>query len=395
MNSSANAVVVVVGAGYAGVTAANRLRSSLTPEEARRFRIIMINRSAEFVERIRLHEVAAGTRASASRPLPEMLHQDICVIAGDVTRIDPDRKVVDVLTLSGRREERYDALIYAVGSIAAAAIPGAAQFAHLLANPDGALTARDAIAALGRGRKVVVVGGGPTGVEVAAEIAERRPEALVTLLSGGDILAHMPVRARLRIRRTLVRLGVQVQENVWVARILEGGVERADGTRIVSDVTILASSFAVPQLATASGLPVDEIGRLRVDASLRSLDHPDIVGAGDAVQPPPSVAAHLRMSCAMAIPLGGHAADTVLHQLRGTDPRPLSAGFALQCISLGRRKGYIQFVRPDDAPRRLHLAGAPGATVKEAICKMVVSGPQKERAKPGSIKTIAGPKPKA
>ncbi len=390
--SSSPTAVVVVGGGYAGVTAANRLRSSLTSEEAQRVRIIMVNRTPDFVERIRLHEVAAGTRLSAARPLRDMLHEDICVMVGDVAGIDPVRRVVDLVAPNGRRLERYDALVYSVGSVAAAEVPGAKQFAHLLANPDGALTARDAIAAAGERLKVVVVGGGPTGVEAAAEIAERHPEATVTLLSGGDILAFMTDRARRRIRRTLGRLGVVVRENAWVARILEGGIELADGTRIASDVTILASSFAVPTLAGASGLAVDEIGRLRVDESLRSLDYPDIVGAGDAVRPPASVAAHLRMSCAMAIPLGGHAADTVLHQLRGTEPRSLSAGFAVQCLSLGRRRGYIQFVHPDDVPRRWYLAGLPGAKVKEAICRMVVTGSRKERLEPGSIRTVAGPK---
>jgi NADH:ubiquinone reductase (H+-translocating) len=69
--------VAIIGVGYAGVMAANRLRSSLTPEEAGRVRVVMINRTGEFVERIRLHEVAAGTIPSAARPLSEMLHDDI------------------------------------------------------------------------------------------------------------------------------------------------------------------------------------------------------------------------------------------------------------------------------------------------------------------------------
>lgn len=59
-----NTTVVVIGAGYAGVTAANRLRPSLSPDEA--VRVLSINRSGDFIERIRLHEIAAGTTASAS-----------------------------------------------------------------------------------------------------------------------------------------------------------------------------------------------------------------------------------------------------------------------------------------------------------------------------------------
>lgn len=146
--------------------------------------------------------------------------------------------------------------------------------------------------------------------------------------------------------------------------MLEHAVELADGTPLPSDVTVWAASFSVPQLAATRGLAVDEIGRLRVDEYLHSIDHPDIIGAGDAVQPPASVGAHLRMSCAMALPLGGHAANTSLAQLRATQPQPLTAGFIIQCISLGRRKGYVQFVHSDDTPRRFHIAGALGAKIQ-------------------------------
>jgi len=66
MTSQSTVSIVVVGAGYAGVTAANRLRGSLTPAERQRVRIVMINRGGEFVERIRLHEVAAGTIPTAA-----------------------------------------------------------------------------------------------------------------------------------------------------------------------------------------------------------------------------------------------------------------------------------------------------------------------------------------
>lgn len=174
--------------------------------------------------------------------------------------------------------------------------------------------------------------------------------------------------------------------------MIEHGVELADGTHVPSDVTVWAASFSVPQLARTSGLAVDEIGRLRVDESLRSIGHPDIIGAGDAVRPPASVGSHLQMSCAMAIPLGGHAANTALAHLRGTPPEPLSAGFIIQCLSLGRRSGYIQFVHSDATPRPFHITGVLAAKIKSMILKMAVRGVQKERTAPGSYWAIPGPR---
>jgi len=299
--------------------------------------------------------------------------------------------MLDVMTDDGPRVECYDTLIYAVGSRAALGAPGAREHAYLLSNPDGALAAREVIDRGVAGQRIVVVGGGATGVEAAAEIAEQHPRARITLLSAGPILPGLPPSARSSVGGTLRRLGVVVRDNVLVDEVLADGIELQGGEFVPSEATVWAASFAVPQLARVSGLAVDGMGRLRVDEYLQSLDYPDIIGAGDAVRPPASVGAHLRMSCAMAIPIGGHAANTALARLRGTAPRPLDVGFLIQCISLGRKKGYIQLVGADDRPRRFHLGGRIGAFVKERVCRLVVSGPRKEARKPGSYFSPAGP----
>ena len=60
--------VTVIGAGYAGVVAANRVQASLTPDERGRVRVVVINTTGVFVERVRLHELAAGARDSVTLP---------------------------------------------------------------------------------------------------------------------------------------------------------------------------------------------------------------------------------------------------------------------------------------------------------------------------------------
>ncbi len=98
------------------------------------------------------------------------------------------------------------------------------------------------------------------------------------------------------------------------------------------------------------------------------------------------------MGCAVALPLGGQAAETLLAAIRGSTLPVLSVGFLLQCISLGRKKGYIQVVRSDDTPRALHVGGRAGAMIKERICEMVVDSPMKESTKPGAYSWPKGPK---
>ncbi len=382
--------VVVVGAGYAGLIATNRLLGSLTPQERAAVGVTVVNARPDFVERIRLHELAAGTRASVTRPLTALLHPAAELVVGRARRIDPG--VVRVATADGERDLPFDTLVYAVGSTAAAPVPGAREHAFLLADLDGAEGAAAAIRAAGDGVRVTVVGGGLTGVEAAAEVAERHPRARVTLVCAGPLVPAMRPAARRSLLRTLRRLGVEVCEQTPVAALEEGKAVLADGRVEAFDVCLLAASFAVPTLARDSGLPVDDAGRLRVDATLRSPGDRRVVGAGDAVVVDAPEGAHLRMGCAMALPLGGTAAATVLSGLRGQEPRPLSAGFLLQCLSLGRRRGYVQVVRADDTARGLHLGGRTAAVLKEQICRMVVDRPAAESGRPGAYSWPRGPR---
>jgi NADH:ubiquinone reductase (H+-translocating) len=418
--STTHRTVVVLGGGYAGVLCANRLRASLTDAEADRTRIRLVNPTDRFWDRIRLHELAAGSRADASVPLAEVLHPDVELVVGTADRIDPTGRAVLLAgtgtgtgtgtvaaTGAGRatgatwptgrtgpagaaRAIPYDLLVLAVGSEPRLDVPGAREHTHPIGSSAGATAARAALAAAPPGARVAVVGGGATGVETAAEVAERHPHADVVLLAAGPLLPGMRPAARRSVTRRLRRLGVTVREGVHVDRV-DPGQLRTDAADVPFDVALWAASFRAPDLAARSGLAVDDGGRLRVDAALRSVDSAAILGAGDAVRLPDDVGAHLRMGCASALPLGGAAAATALALLRGNEPPPASVGFALQCLSLGRHAGYVQVVRPDDTPRRLAVHGRAGAAVKEAICRMAAAAPGKEAVRPGAYRSPAGP----
>jgi len=391
--SQAEHHVVVLGAGYAGVLAANRVLASLAPVEAARVRVTVVNTEPDFVDRVRLHEVAAGTREHARTPLAGVLHPRAGVVVGTAERVDAAARVVHLATAAGAHDLGYDTLVWAVGSRASAAVPGAREHAHLLADVAGAEAARDHLARLPRGARVVVVGGGLTGVEAAAEVAERRPELAVTLLSAGVVAPGLGEGGRRRVLRRLRALRVEVLAGARVEAVRAGELVVADGA-VPFDACVWAASFAVSDLASRSGLPVDDLGRLRVGADLTALGVPDVVGAGDAVVLPPEVGAHLRMSCAAALPLGAGAAATVLAGLRGEVAPAVSVGFAAQCVSLGRRGGVVQLVRADDAPRQLVVGGRVGAVIKELVCRYAAGSPRWERRRPGLYRPVPGPAPR-
>ena len=369
--------VVVLGGGYSGTLAANRLRRH--PDVT----ITLVNPRPDFVERIRLHQFVADT-GSATSDYSGLLGDRIQLVVDSATAIDPAGRVI---RLASGATLSYDYLIYAVGSTAAIApeVPGATEFAYCLSEFEHAERLKSRLGEVGQQAPVTVVGGGLTGIETAAELAGHARS--VTLVCGSRLGPSLRDPGRRSLAKTLRRLGVDVREAVSVSRVHPDSVVLSDGTALDSAVTVWAAGFGVPQLARASGLSTDAIGRLLTDRTLTSIDDPSIVGAGDASAPsgPP-----LRMSCQAAMPLGAQAAETVLARIGGASPAGIDQAFVGQCISLGRRHATIQLTRRDDTATRAYIGGRAGAAIKEAICRATVWGIRREGVKPGSYGWLKG-----
>lgn len=363
-----NIDVVVIGGGYAGVLAADHLRLRAD------VRITLINPRPSFVERIRLHQLVTGSD-DAVVDYGTVLGAGIRLVVDEATSIDAAGRRV---TLASGGEVRYDHLVYAVGSRAAAPIvPGAAEFAHPLAEFEDAERLRAVVDGTPRGAPLTVVGAGATGIELAAELAEAgRPVTLVGVLG-----PYLSASGRRSVARRLVRLGVTVLDDT-VTAVRQDAVVLADGRERLSAVSIWTAGFGVPDLAARSGLSTDATGRLRTDETLTSIDDPRIVAAGDAAAPS---GVSLRMSCQAAVPLGAQAANTVLSRIAGTEPAALNQAFTGQCLSLGRRGGTIQPARGDDTALPWSVGGRTAAAIKEAVCRGTVTMLAREARRPGSV----------
>ena len=370
--------VVVIGGGYAGTLAANRLQTR------RDVAVTLVNPRPSFVERIRLHQLVADT-GTATVDYADMLHPDVALVVDSATEIDAVNRKVRLASGSGLR---YDYLIYAVGStFAIPNVPGAAEFAYQICELEHARRLRDRVAELDPTAPVCVVGGGLTGIETAAELAEARPEGAVTLVCGPTLGPSLSPQGRRSVARQLDRLGVQVIVGAAVSEVRERSVVLADGEELPSAVTIWTAGFGVPDVAARSGLSTDAMGRLLTDETLTSVDDMRIVAAGDAAAPSGQP---LRMSCQAAGPLGAQAANTVLSRIAGEEPARLSLAFVGQCVSLGRKRATLQLSHTDDTPRRSYIAGRPAAVIKEQICKGTVSFIAREGRKPGSYFWLRG-----
>jgi NADH:ubiquinone reductase (H+-translocating) len=374
--------IVVIGGGYAGTLAANHLRLRSDVE------ITLVNPRPVFVERIRLHQLAAGS-GTAAVDYGTLLGEGIRLVVDSAERINSADRQVE---LASSFVLDYDYLIYAVGSTAVvpAAVPGAVEFAYPVAEFEHAARLRDALDELHADAPVVVIGAGLTGIETASELAGQHR---VTLVCGGVLGPSLSRTGRRSVAKWLRRLGVDVLETAVVSEVRPDAVvldsSLSAGAVLPSAVTVWTAGFGVPELGARSGLSTDPMGRLLTDETLTSVDDPRIVAAGDAAAPSGQP---LRMSCQAAIPLGAQAANTVLSRIAGTPPAAVNQAFTGQCVSVGRSYATIQLARPDDTPVNLAIGGRVAASIKEAVCKSTVWGIRREAAKPGWYRWLKGGK---
>ncbi|MFI6413348.1 NAD(P)/FAD-dependent oxidoreductase [Streptomyces sp. NPDC050585] len=361
--------IVVLGAGYTGAVAAGRLARRLHREDVT---ITVVNPEPDFVERVRLHQVAAG-QDLRPRPLGEMFAgTGVELRLAKVTALDVDRKTVTVATAGSpeREELEYDTLVYALGSgWDGGGVPGTAEHAHEVSSRPGALRLRARLAALAAGRPVVVVGGGLTGLEAATEIAEARPDLDVALVARGALGDWLSEKGRAHLRKVVDGLGITVHEHTRVTAVEADAVTTDDGRTVPAEATVWTTGFAVHPIAQATTLELADRGRIVVDATMRSVSHPDVYAVGDAATATGPGGRPLRMSCASGVPMAWQAADAIAARLTGTKVPRVSIRYFQQCVSLGRGEGLIQFTSADDRAKDRVLTGRAAARYKELICR--------------------------
>ncbi|MER6599355.1 NAD(P)/FAD-dependent oxidoreductase [Streptomyces parvus] len=358
--------VVVIGAGYTGATAAGRLARRLRGEDVS---ITLVNAEPDFVERVRMHQLAVG-QTLRPRPFDEMFTgTGVELRLGRVTGIDVDRRTVTVTGADGPSDLEYDTLVYALGSAwNTQGVPGTAEHAHEIAGRDGALRLRDRLAALAPGSPVTVVGGGLTGVEAATELAETRPDLDVSLIARAGLGDWLSPKGARHLQKVFSNLRITTHEHTTVTAVHADRVTTTEGD-IPAAVTIWTTGFAVHPIARATTLGTGETGQITVDATMRSLSHPDVYAIGDAALVTGPGDKPLRMSCASGVPTAWQAADAIAARLTDTKLPAISARYFNQCISLGRKEGLIQYVTADDRAVSAALTGRLAALYKELVCK--------------------------
>ena len=362
MNTQRKHQILVLGAGYAGLITAQRLARRLHTDDVD---ITLVSATPDFVERPRLHQVATGQDVRTLSLVDLVARTSVRLRVAEVRGIHLDARQV---TLQTGTVLSYETLVVALGSrIARGRVPGAAEHAVLLDSRGVADEAARRLATFAEDHgRVVVCGGGLTGLEIASEVADRWPELHVDLVSPrrpGDWLAP---RAQTYLDSTLDALGVDrtlasVNAVEPCAVVLDGG------ERLSYDICLWAGGFEASTLVASSGLAVDATGRAQVDRTLRSSSHPDVWVVGDAAAVSGPWGEALAMGCRTGSFTAPVAADSIVAELVGGQPRTLRFRYWHECLSLGRRHGLVQFLDPFGRPRSAVLTGRPAITYKNVV----------------------------
>ncbi|MFO7779002.1 MAG: FAD-dependent oxidoreductase [Nitriliruptoraceae bacterium] len=319
--------VVVIGAGYAGSHAAAAASRSGDVE------VVVIDHDGRHGFLPRMAGVAAGRlRASDARaPLQELIDADIEVVHGRVATIDDEAGLV---TLDDATTLRAAAVIVAAGSGSpAGSVVGSERYAATLHTPDDALTLRRR---LSRTDRLVVVGAGATGVQLAAEVAAAQPAIEVHLIEiAGRVLPAEPRRLGDDATRALLRVGVRLHLSTEVARVDRRGVVLGDGRRFDGTV-VWAGGWQADASVLLPAAPTQD-GRAIVTSDLRVSGLRRVLAAGDIAAHRDLLGRPLPMSAQIASQAGAIAGHNAAALATGHPTRPARLLELGRLIDLGDR----------------------------------------------------------
>ena len=375
--------VAVVGGGYAGLFAARRAARALPAAAGR---VVLIDPDEHWEERTRWHQLAAGEDIQQLSRKDLFRGTRVDVVAACVASIDLDARRLKFT--DGAPELSFERLVHTPGSRSdPRTVEGAAEHALTLDSPAASRDVAAAVCARPGGR-VVVVGGGLTGIQTAAQIADDHRPTTVTLVSSGPVGQEFPESARGHVAAALDRLGVARRENLRVTAVEPGRILWAGG-HLDADTVVWTAGFAPSPLAAQAGLAVSDAGQVVVDEALRSVSHPFVFAAGDAACVPRAASPY---GAYAATGTGATAGRNAALDLAGSAPEPLDLGYAFLSASLGRRNAVIHFLRSDGSPRNQVLAGRVAHHVKEGIERYVAGALRAERHIPGVYHWSPGPR---
>ncbi len=353
--------VVVLGGGFAGMYGA----LSVYENCGEKVSVTIINRTNYFLFTPMLHEVATGGLGNSQivESIRKIIYKkSINFLEADVMSVDVSKK--EIITSNGNIP--YDILVVATGATTNFfGTPGAQENSLVLKSLGDAIKIRDKIIDTfeeasrendSEKRKAmlsfVIVGGGATGVEVSAEIAElcnftlrkyyaekiKCNDISITLVnSAPELLAVFDPKTRAYALKILQKDGVKVMLNAKVKEVTSSSIIFADDTKLISNMVIWSAGVKPNDISVTGGeLQKDKSGRIITDKNFNVKGFKDVFAVGDISHFDEASERGLPMLAQVAVMQGGHLGKNIKNSIEGKELIPFSYFSKGEFVSLGR-----------------------------------------------------------
>ena len=372
--------LVVLGAGYAGLTVAH----GVWRHGRGKVPTVLVDRHPVHVLRTELYEVGRLAGSDDAAPWTVSLGKvfdrtSVTLRTGTVESIDLDRGLVRTDT----GEVPYRVLVIALGSVPAYyGVPGAAENTHQVYGLLGAQRLARALRDIEktsvdlpgeRRPRVVVIGGGSTGTELAAEIAtadwgaisgpKARPPAVMLVAGALPFLDGFPPSLVAHATILLRKAGVHLLSGVNTVRVDPGRVVLEDGTVLPCDAAVWCAGIEAPAAIRALGVPHGKSGRVRVGPALDVPGVPGVFALGDIAEfRDPASGMVVPATAQAAVAEARRVAESVVAVWNGGAPRPFTYRERGVLLALGLGRGAASV-------HRLTIWGRPASLLKRAVAR--------------------------
>ncbi len=321
--------VVVLGGGYGGLTAVQHLLAANLPGDVR---IYLVDRMPFQGLKTEYYALAAGTVTDMAIRVAFPVHPQLEHVYGEVTAIDFEGRTVAV---SGHDPLPFDTLVIALGCTDNYhGIPGAQEYACSIQSFSSTRRTYQQLNDIRPNGQVTIVGGGLSGVEVAAELRESRHDLNIRILDrSGSILNGFPSRLQKYVASWFREHDVEMRSHIHITH-LEQGVVYHDGEQLPTDVTVWTAGIQPVGLVQQMNLPKDKQGRLLINQWHELPYVRDVFVVGDCASISFSPSAQL------AEAMGEQVAEVILGRWEGKDVRLPKIKLKGVLGSLGKKSGF-------------------------------------------------------
>jgi NADH:ubiquinone reductase (H+-translocating) len=323
--------IVLLGGGYGGIKILHKLLGNRLPEDVR---VTLVDRNPYHSLKTEFYSIAAGTSADKDVRIGFPEHEQLETVFGEVNEIDTEKEQI---IIEGIEEAiSYDYLVIGLGcEDNYHGVEGAKEFTESVQTFSKARDAGLAVSNLNANGKVTIVGAGLSGIEVASEIRESRPDLRVCLLDRGEtVLSAFDDKIQNYVEDWFVKNNVEVIHNANVEYVKEGAVCN-NGACFDTDVTIWTAGVRPNHLIEALPYEKDPQGKVVLNEFFQVPTQPNVYVVGDCASSIHSPSAQL------AGQQGERIGDVLLDVVNGQEPKePKEIKLKGALGSLGKSDGF-------------------------------------------------------